>query len=168
MLRKVLLGFFCVAVAVGVGAAWFGVDPKDRRPGLWLSGKEVAQLPADWSFTEAHPEVWLETRPWYGIPHSVTTVVAAGDGVLYVPSIYSQPGPFPGTKYWNRIVAANPEVRLKVGDELYPMRIDPIMDPAEYGRAFAALASKYPFWEEALENPRKRPPMALLRLQPRG
>ena len=73
-----------------------GCEPKDRCPGLWLSG-EVSALPEDLSFIADHPEIFVETRPWYGIPFSVTTVIGTRNGRLYVPSIYDEELPFPGT-----------------------------------------------------------------------
>ena len=103
-----------------------GCEPKDRRPGLWLSGELVEETPTDWSFIKDHPEIFVETSPWYGIPFSVTTVIGTRNGRLYVPSIYSEEAAFPGTKYWNSVIADNPEVRLKIGDKLYEMRATPV------------------------------------------
>ena len=61
-------------------------EPQDRRPGLWLSGELVDPPPEDFSFVLDYPEIFVETRPWYGIPFSVTTVIGIRDGKLYVPS----------------------------------------------------------------------------------
>ena len=45
-----------------------GCEPKDVRPGL---GGELVYLPVeDWRFTDQIVEVFIETRTWYGIPHS--------------------------------------------------------------------------------------------------
>ena len=141
-------------------------QPSDRRPGQWLSG-EVQPTPADWSFTEGFTEVQLETNTWYGIPHSVTVVLAYADDTLYVPSIYEAQAPFPGSKFWNKNVASDPDVRLKVGNDLYELRAVHVADDAGFEAGFRALAEKYPFWKEALEDPEKRPPMVILRLEPR-
>jgi hypothetical protein len=150
-------------VAVFVLAA---CEPRDRTPGMWLSGERVDTPVADWSFTNDVQEVQLETHPWYGVPHSVTVVMAASaDGELYVPSIYSEPEPFPGTKFWNGIIAENPEVLLRVGDKLSPRRAVPMLDDAGYQRGFEALAAKYPFWRTALEDPAKRPHFVIIRLE---
>ena len=107
-------------------------------------------------------------RQWWGIPLSVTVVIARDGETLYSPSIYSEPSEFPGTKFWNTVIQANPNVRLRVGDTLYPLRLEPVTSEAEFERGFAALAGKYPFWQQALDDPSKRPPMAVLRYSMRS
>jgi len=142
-------------------------EPKDRRPGLWLSGEEVTDLPDDWSFVVDHPEIFVETRPWYGVPFSVTTVIGIRNGSLYVPSIYSEEAAFPGTKYWNSVIADNPDVRLKIGDKLYPMRATPVQDLAEYRQGALALADKYESWAGWVEDEATAPPFVIIRMDPR-
>lgn len=139
-------------------------EPQDRRPGTWLSGELVTTPVEDWSFSNEHDEIFVETRPWYGIPHSVTTVVAATDDVLYVPSIYSEPADFPGTKYWNKIIEDNPDVILKIGDKRYPRKAVPVTDEDEFKRGLGALARKYDFWRNVQENPEDAPPFVVIRM----
>lgn len=139
-------------------------EPQDRRPGTWLSGELATSQVEDWSFSDEHDEIFVQTNPWYGIPHSVTTVVAAADGVLYVPSIYSEPAEFPGTKYWNSIIEDNPDVILKIGDKRYPRKAVPVTDEAEFERGLAALAEKYEFWRNIKANPDEAPPFVLIRM----
>ncbi len=141
-----------------------GIEPKDRRPGTRLAG-ELTAIPADWSMLADFNEVQLETHPWYGIPFSVTVVIVNDRGVLYVPSIYAAALPFPGTKYWNKVVERNPLVRLRVGTSLYEMSIRPVLDAAEDETALAAFGRNSSFWQEKIdagEIPRK---FALLRLE---
>lgn len=141
-------------------------EPEDRRPGLWLSG-EVAPAPEDWAFVNDAQEVLLETRTWYGIPHSVTVVIAEADGEVFVPSIYDEDVPFPGTKRWNANIARDPNVRLKVGETIYEMTARPAGNDAERQEGLEALAAKYDFWRKVEENPGERPPFAVIRLEPR-
>jgi hypothetical protein len=143
-----------------------GCEPQDRRPGLWLSG-EVAPTPSDWTFSNEQMEIFVETRPWYGIRHSVTTVVATSNGKLFVPSIYSEPAEFPGDKYWNSTIASDPNVRLKIGEKIYELRAQHVEDPEEFMVGFQALADKYPFWQQVLEDEAKRPPFVVIRMDPR-
>jgi oligopeptidase A len=140
--------------------------PSDRRPGAWLSG-EVAPTPASWDFTDDHQEIFVETATWYGIPHSVTTVVAVADGRLYVPSIYREPAEFPGTKFWNKNIARDPEVRLQIGGFIYELTARPVTDDLEFQRAFEALAGKYGFWKQSLQDPDSRPPFVIISMDPR-
>jgi hypothetical protein len=142
-------------------------EPKDRRPGLWLSGEVVAEAPADWAFTAEHPEIFVETRTWYGVPHSVTTVCASYEGRLYVPSLYREGGEFPDARFWNRNVARDPRVRLGIGGRLHERRAVLVTDPAERAGALAAFAAKYPFWQQLLAQPEaERPTIILLRMDP--
>lgn len=143
-----------------------GCEPKDRRPGTWLSGDEVTQAVTDWSFVNDAQEVFIETHPWYGIPFSVTTVIASADGKVYVPSIYDAPAEFPGSKYWNSVIAANPEVRVKIADQLYPMTALPAENDAEFAAGLAALADKYDFWRQ-VQNGETDTAFAIIRLHPR-
>ena len=71
----------CVAVAL-VTLRIVGLDPKDRRPGLWLTGDLVTKPVTDWSFTDKYPTIFVQTRSWYGLPHSVTTSCTAHNGSL--------------------------------------------------------------------------------------
>jgi hypothetical protein len=142
-----------------------GCEPQDRRPGTWTSGDIVDEKITDWSFSNEAQEVFIQTSPWYGIPHSVTTVLATRNQKLYVPSIYFDPNtPFPEGKYWNRIIADNPEVLVKIGGKRYPRRVVQVTDAKEFESGFLALAKKYPFWQEQYDNPEDRVTFYVLRL----
>ncbi len=80
-------------------------EPQDRTPGMWLSGERVETKVTDWSFSDEFNEIFVQTNPWYGIPFSVTVVVASTGNKVYVPSIYAEPADFPGSKYWNNVIA---------------------------------------------------------------
>ena len=73
-----------------------GFEPRERSPGLWLSGEVVTTAVTDWSFTDQIEHVYVETRTWYSIPHSVTTYCATYNGELYLTSTYPQAAEFPG------------------------------------------------------------------------
>lgn len=140
----------------GLGLVMFSLvacEPHDRRPGFWLSGDVVKSPVTDWSFTSDTNEIFVETSTWYGIPHSVTTVCAATDKSLYVPSIYYEGGTFPDAKFWNRNIAARPNVRLKIGEKVYPLRASLVNGPDEFNMALQALAVKYPFWAKQMNLP---------------
>jgi hypothetical protein len=156
------------AVATLALLAAAGCEPQDRRPGLWLSGEVASEPVADWAWSDAHSEIFLETRTWYGVPHSVTVVCAADGARLYVPSLYRDGGGWPDAKYWNRNVARDPNVRLGIGDRLYERKAVLVTDEAERDRALAAFARKYPFWAELAAKPHaERLPFAIVRMDPR-
>ncbi len=113
------------------------IDPQDRRPGLRLTG-EVHQGPVeDWSFSDAHREIFLEVRTPYWIPHSMTIVCASDGEMLYVGARN------PERKRWVGYVARDPEVRLKIGEEVYEQRLEALTEPARIARARAAYARKF-------------------------
>lgn len=162
--RTFQLGLLAVLVAFATGC----VDPKDRRPGLRLDGEVVSEVVDDWSFSDAYPEIHLETATWYQIPHSVTVVCAGVGDKLYVPSLYYEGGDWPA-KFWNANVDSDPRVRLEIAGKLYEREAVVVEDPAEVQVALRALAAKYPFWQEQLEKPAsERPDMAMVRMDPRS
>ena len=142
-----------------------GCEPRDRRPGTWTKGEIVEDEITDWSFSNEQQEVFLQTQPWYGIPHSVTTVVATTNDTLYVPSIYyDSADPYPEGKYWNGIIVSNPAVLIKIDDKRYPRVAERVTDPVEFEAAFAALASKYPFWQKQYDDPESAVTFYIIRL----
>ncbi len=168
-MKKQALLYFKIGFFAGLLMFLVACEPKDRRPGLWLSGEEITRAVTDWSFSNEQQEIFLETRTWYGIPHSVTTVVAANGGSVYVPSLYySSDEHWPTAKYWNSNVVRDPRVRLKIGGKLYPRKAVLVQDPAEFAAASRALANKYPFWAELLAtDPQERKEFVIVRMDPR-
>jgi hypothetical protein len=145
----------------------FACEPRDRRPGLWLSGEVVEGPVPDWGFTAGFPEIFVETLTWYRIPHSVTTVCASYQGRLYVPSVYLEGGEFPDARFWNRNVARDPRVRLEIGGRIYERRAVLVTDPSERAGALEAFAAKHPYWKELLAEPEsERPTIVLFRMDP--
>ena len=143
-------------------------EPQDYRPGFWLSGETEETPVADWSFTDEIPEIFVETRTWYGIPHSVTTVCVAHDGALYVPSVYTEGGEFPDARFWNRNVVRDPRVRLKIGERIFDREAVLVEDPAERSEVLAAFGGKFAFWKGLAEKSEsERPKLIFFRMDPR-
>jgi hypothetical protein len=155
--------------AFAIALALAACEPRDHRPGQWLRGERVAEPVSDWSFSDPVPEIFVETRTWYGIPHSVTTVCVALGPDLYVPSLYGEGEGFPDGKFWTRNVARDPHVRLEITGKLYEREAVLVEDPAEYERVLEAFARKYDFWRDLGSKPAsERPNLVFLRMQPRG
>ncbi len=143
-------------------------EPQDRRPGVWLSGELVETPVTDWSFTDEIPEIFVETRTWYGIPHSVTTVCVAHNGTLYVPSVYFEGGEFPDARFWNRNVVRDPRVRLKIGERIFEREAVLVEDPAEWNEVLDAFGRKSSFWKDLAEKPESaRPKIIFFRMDTR-
>lgn len=121
-----------------------GLDPKDRRAGLWLTGEVVTTPVTDWSFTDKYRNIYVQTKTWYLVPHSVTTGCIARDGKLYLTSTYRPGLQFPRGRAWNGNIMRDPRVRLKVGDKLYDQSLALVMDEAEKDAVLEAKTKKYP------------------------
>ena len=134
-----------VAVAL-VSLRFLGYEPRDQRAGLWLAGDLVTQLVVDWSFTEDHQEIFVQTRTSYLIPHSVTTYCTVYDGDLYLFSAYYEGGVFPDGRSWNRNVMRDPRVRLKIGDRLFDQTVSHVTDAETREAVHARAVAKYPEW----------------------
>jgi hypothetical protein len=133
----------CLAAALVV-LRLVGLEPRERWPGLWLTGQVVTTPVSDWSFTDRYPTIAVQTRSWYGLPHSVTVTCTALDGRLYLTSVYPPGLEFPRDRHWNRNVMRDPHVRLKKGTQVYDRTLALVTDPAEKDAVLAAKAKKYP------------------------
>ncbi|PYM11277.1 MAG: hypothetical protein DMD81_27340 [Candidatus Rokuibacteriota bacterium] len=141
LVAAVVIG--CLVVAL-IALRIVGLDPRARRPGLWLTGQLVTQPVTDWSFTDKYPSIFVQTRSWYGLPHSVTTTITAHNGQLYLTSVYRPGSQFPRDRLWNRNIMRDPHVRLKIGDQVFDRTVSLVADPAERAAVLEAKAKKYP------------------------
>jgi hypothetical protein len=126
-----------------------GLDPRGHRPGLWLRGEVVTTPVSDWSFTDKYDLIFVQTRSWYGLPHSVTVGCTAYGGRLYVGSSYGPEVEFPRGRLWNKNVMGDPRVRLKIGTQIYDRTLTPVTDATEKAAVLAANARKYPAGEKS-------------------
>ena len=146
-LLKVLGIILVCLVVLLVVLSFTGFEPHGRTPGLWLKGDLVTTQVTDWSFTDKVPNVEVQTRTWYLIPHSVTTNCISWNGQLYLTSTYAPGLVYPNGRSWNRDVVRDPHVRLKIGDQLYDRTLSYVTDPAEKTAVLAAKAKKIPLHE---------------------
>ena len=116
---------------------------RSARPGLWLKGEVVREPMTNWDwvdqFSDAFSEdaTMLETRTWYGIPHSVRVLLVPRGDELYLQSsaqTFRLNREFPHGKAWWRNVERDPRVRLKIGGRIYEMTVVLIQDRAEVAR----------------------------------
>ncbi|MGE4607030.1 MAG: hypothetical protein AAEJ52_09850 [Myxococcota bacterium] len=132
-----------VLVLVGVGAAVIGTRSNPLGPiaGRELTGEVVAEPVSDWSFTDEHNLIAVETRP--DAPHSVTTICIAHEGALYVPARGAS------AKSWPYYAIGDPRVRVKIGDLIYPVRATRVTDESLRSGLIAAARKKYDIGEDA-------------------
>lgn len=116
---------------------------RSARPGLWLAGEVVQEAVTNWDWVDQYSDAFaenateLETRTWYGIPHSVTVLLVPRGDKLYLQSsaqTFRLNKEFPDGKAWWRNVERDPRVRLKIGGEIYEMTVALIQDRAEVAR----------------------------------
>ena len=123
-------------LALGVLLMLGACEPEDRRPGLWLRG-ELQPYPDDWSFTGEHLEIAIQVAAPYFLPHSVTIICGSHEGDLYVAAYR------PETKNWAAWATDDPNVVLKIGEDLYEARLTRVEDPLMIADALGAYAAKY-------------------------
>lgn len=114
-MRRTLL--VCALVALGQIACG---GPFLVIPGGELSGEVVDERVEDWSFLE-DGIFELETRP--GDPYSVQLNYFVRDGQLYI-------DPAEG-RTWLENIRADPNVRARFGDRIYPLRAELAGRPGE-------------------------------------
>ena len=129
----------CLALVLVV-LRFTGLDPRDRIPGLWLTGELVTTPVTDWSFTDQVATIKLQTQSRFLLPHSVTINCLSLNGQLYVSSIYPAGTP----RSWNDNVLRDPHVRIKIGNKVYDRTLVLLTDPAEIAAVLQVRAKKYP------------------------
>ena len=128
-LRSAALAAVLVTVLSGCG-------PIGPFPGGRLYGEVVPGPVEDWTFTDEHLTIAVESRP--GFPHWVTTICFTHEGRLYVPALRPQ------GKRWPFFVLENSHVRLKIGDKIYLGRAHRVLDESQFDGLLAAAREKYP------------------------
>lgn len=123
-----------------------GFRPGAIAPGLWLRGELVTTPVTDWTFAnEVGGLTEMETRQWF-LPilrHSVTIGRFVHKGQLYVFSVYPAGVQFPDGRNWNRNIARDPRVRIKIGDKLYDRTLVRITDPVRRDEILRARGPRY-------------------------
>jgi hypothetical protein len=125
----------------------FAENNRTAGPGLWLKGSVVREAITNWDFINEidHPvrgnSIMLETRTWYGIPHSVTVNARPRGEDLYLSG--SAQGDrlgeeFPRNKSWWINIERDPRVRLKVDGKIYEATVALVQDYDEVVRLFGS------------------------------
>ena len=109
-------------------------------PGLWLKGEVVREAVTNWDWANDVSDpirknsIMLETRTWYGIPHSVTISPTARGDKLYIGGTeqdFRLQKEFPDSKAWWANIVRDPRVRMKIDGKIYEMTVSLITDRAE-------------------------------------
>ena len=109
-------------------------------PGLWLKGEVVREAVTNWDWANDVSDpirknsIMLETRTWYGIPHSVTISPTGRGDKLYIGGSeqdFRLQKTFPDSKAWWANIVRDPRVRMKIDGKIYEMTVSLIADRAE-------------------------------------
>jgi hypothetical protein len=126
-------------LAFGIGCG----GPLVMIPGGELSGT-IEPTPSDWSFSDEFENVQLETRPddpysvnLWGVGDGATFYIASGRGL---------------ESTWAKHIEADPDVRLRIGDDIYELRAARTDDPQDRTRFLAAGKKKYEGFEPTEEQ----------------
>ena len=111
-----------------------GCEPTFVFAGGELSGTE-RPMPTDWGFTEDFDTVQIETRPID--PYSVNVWGVSVNRSFYVAASDA------GEATWAQVIEAEPRVRLRVGDDIYPLLAKRTEDPQELADVTDAYIDKY-------------------------
>lgn len=128
-----LLGIVVALVLVAAGTYFF-YCPCERTPGGWLLGNEVSEPIADWSFANEVPLCQIQVSA--GLPHSVNLNCMAADGEMFL-SCSRCDG-----KRWSTAAVNDPEGRIRVGDNVYPITLQRVVDAPTLDRAWTARGAK--------------------------
>ena len=112
-------------------------QPQDETPGLWLRGNTAVEPVDDWRFTNEIEEIFVETRPWYGIPHSTTIWCVELDGELYIGSYGDE------KKTWEKNIARDANAVLAIAGKLYEVNLLPVTEPDRVEALDVAYGQKY-------------------------
>ena len=162
MLRALKIGLLTVAALLVVSVLTLRVTGLEPRyidpasaafaeagrtawPGLWLKGEVVREPVTEWDWTSQVNDpirgnsIMLETRTWYGIPHSVTiNLVPLGD-TLYISGSQQDSRvlqTFPEAKSWWANIERDPRIRMKIDGKLFEMTAVLLADRAEIVELF--------------------------------
>ena len=135
----------------------FAASNRTAWPGLWLKGEVVSQPVTDWNFINQvnHPvtgnSIMLETRTWYGVPHSVTVNARPRGDKLYLSG--SEQGArlekeFPYSKAWWANIERDPRIRMKIDGKIYEATVALVQDRDEV----AQLLGRSPIGVQIDEN----------------
>ena len=127
-----------VAAIATVSCAVGCEGPIAMFPGGELSG-EVRPVPESWRFSDAVEEVQLETRP--GEPYSVNVWGVAVGKRFFIASGRGM------QNAWAQHIAADPRVRLRIGEHLFELRAVRNDDLLDRRRFLAAARIKYDGFE---------------------
>jgi len=125
---------------INPGSPEFAERGRSSSPGLWLKGEVVREAVPNWDWVNQVNDpvrgntIMLETRTWYGIPHSVMINPTPRGDKLYIGGSeqdFRLEKEFPYSKAWWANIERDPRVRMKIDGKIYEMTVALVADRAE-------------------------------------
>jgi hypothetical protein len=132
MLKYSIVGALVIALAAM--AYIINACPCERIPGLWLNGEEVTSPVTDWSFANQAPLCQVEVRSWR--PHSVNLNCMSTGPELFISCSYC------AEKSWSNTAISHPVGKIRIGERLFPVRFERIVEPDRLDLAWQTRAMK--------------------------
>ena len=132
-------GLRCVAVGLALTVMTLFVlyvnrsDPYGGLPGKRIRGEEVTGPIDDWSLARQYRRVTVEVRP--SNPYSVYAGYFLMGKDLYISSAHSR---------WAQLLRQDPDMRIRLGDEIYPVRATQVEDPLGLEEVHQSYTGKNP------------------------
>ena len=130
-------------------------------PGLWLKGEVVREAVTNWDWANDVSDpirknsIMLETRTWYGIPHSVVINPTPRGDKLYIGGSeqdFRLEREFPHSKRWWANIERDPRVRIKIDGKIYEMTVAHVADQAEVAQIIGRDPVMRSFGEDGAEQ----------------
>jgi hypothetical protein len=133
-LKTLLIAVITVAV-IGLVMTFAVRCPCDRMPGTLLFGPQVSAPVSDWSFANELRLCQIEVQGV--IPWSVNlNCMADAQGKLFLSCARCD------GKYWSSRALSNPDARIRIGGDLYPVRLARVQVDERLDHAWRTRAAK--------------------------
>jgi hypothetical protein len=139
----IVRGGWRLFVGLGLLACLACQQPQDEQTGFGLDGERASGPFRGWAFTDDIEEIAIETRPWYGIPHSATIWCVEVNGRLYLGSYGWAEDREEERKFWEKNVARNPSATLGIDGKLFDVTVSALTNPVVERLVEAAYTTKY-------------------------
>ena len=109
--------------------------PCERIPGVYLLGDEVAEPVADWIFVNDVRLCQIQVAGEL-LPHAINLNCMSSGGAAYLSCSYC------AGKLWSNAAVDDPLARLRVGGNVYPVRLERLTEPERLDVAWQARSAK--------------------------
>ena len=118
-----------------VGCVYAFYCPCERTPGVYLLGNEVAEPVTDWAFANGERLCQIQVSGPV-LPHAINLNCMSAGGELFLSCSYCD------GKTWSSAALTDPNARLRVGANVYPVHLTRLKEANRLDLAWHARSSK--------------------------